>query len=758
MGVSEPEAALRNNAPLSKDRTEEILRDTEERYREVQSDWSGWRANLPKWTNSYRCFVKAKTDPWPGCSNLSLPIDTIATEQMHSTMLGLLGDPENLIRVNPTDYGDIRQARTIQRFANHAFFHEMDLVPAFDRLMHKICRHGMAGGVLRWNKDLRKTRERWPVLVSELNGKRDAASVAAYFYQDRLLSARPAGKGTVKCRFLDDEAMKERDSTLMLVPDEDRQDPRDDELEFEVSALKLMRDCPVLDIPAVDDLLFSADGKTPNDASMHFYTLWQTLDQLQSYKRSGYYNIDSELMHDLVTDFNSQHTANEEGISGPSRAHDESYSTVSVSSAMRRTQFEVVKAFRFYDIDDDNELEEVIFTILIDARGIKHLLRWDYLERQFPHGKRPFIFGEFIYLDDIPVAMGIPEFMSGIKAELNTLFNQGNDANSVRNNPWFAYDPGSALVPSSVRVRPGQGIPATPGSIWMPSFNNSSGSDVQTMAFLMSMGERMMPNGDVATGRGSGGNRTAGGLAMLQQASQVTWDKYVKRAGRTIENACSQAIGLYAAFMPPWKEIRIAGTQEIVKLERRALRGGYDFTVRASALASNKEIERAYALQRFQLLSQHPFYQSEEKQWVLIRDLLESQEVKNIPEHLGPEPTATRHPYLEQRVENALFIQGIPWEPHADEDHKQHLAELQEFLMSPASKYGNATALALMHKQMHERFLTTMQRQAQQQAMGVPMDGAVPGADFGQMGGMNPLMNSLQQQPGAMLEAAGGGV
>jgi hypothetical protein len=736
---------------FSKEREQKLLRDIEDRWNETHSDWAPWLANLPRWKDAYRGFLPEKNDPWPGCSNLHIPIQALAVERSHSTLLGVLQQPRGLIELQPTEAADVSRARNAQAFINWAFFQEMEMPPMLDRMAHKSCMFGRSAAVTRWVKDLRRQRHCEAVPLEELGGKRDAAKVAAYYFQDNLISAAKTGNGVAKCKYSDQG--RDRDAVITILRDEDRVDPSADELEFEIEHTVLKRDCPVLDVPSPEDLLPSADGPTPETATYHFYSMWMTLGELQEAKSIGKYKIPAELMEILRKAFDTQDTADASALDSPNRLHDEANATVKTVSARRRNKFHVQMVFMPYDADGDDNLEECIFTVLWTSDHKAYLLRAEYLESVFPHGERPFTFFDFIYLDDTPVAIGIPEYIRAISAEINTLHNQIVDANSIRNNPWFAYRAGSSLVPANLRMRPGQGVPIDdPRSIYMPSFNSSSGSDNQTLGMIMDFGERLMPHGEVVTGRGTGGNRTAGGMAMLVSQSQEVWAKYVMRFGNSIARIAEQSMALYSAFMPPAKEFRITGKTDLTKITRKDLIG-YDFTCNATMVQANKEIGRAYSLQRFQLLAPHPLFQSAERQYALVEDLLLSQECKDITAILGPEPLATQHPYLTPDQEHSLFVQGITWEPHADENHEDHLEQHRAFSIAPEARWPGTAKILAEHMAHHTRLMGQAQRKAQQQAMGVPPDGSTPGADMGQMGGQNGLMNSVQQQPGAMLDS-----
>jgi len=740
---------------LSKERREALLRYLEERRTEIRSDWREWTDNLARWRKAYRGIVPVKTEPWAGCSNLSVPITPIATERGHSTLLGVL-DQDELFEITPTEANDARRVLGIKEFANWAAFQDMKLHDSCDPWFHKVCTYGRAPAFLTWRREQRKVRETFPVLKSEIGRGRDPRKVADYHFRDKKTSVVKQDRETARVKYVEDGRRLE--ATLRILRDEDRIDPSEDELEFEVERLLLKRDCPVLETPSPEDCLHSLDGLTPYDAEIHMYVTMVTLQELESRRRSGYYEISDELMKELRKGHERQETGDDDFLSTENRTYDSDVASVQTTSAIRRGRFVVEKFFLPWDADGDGEQEECIFTVLWDSSHRPHYLRGDYLENIYPHGERPFIFCDWIFIDDVPTAIGIPETLASMQAEINTLHNQIVDANAARNNPWFAYRSGSSLTPAMLRVRPGQGIPMDdPSSIWMPTFGNSSASDVQTMGMLMEFAERLVPHGDVVMRWGSGGNRTAGGMAMLVQQSQQVWDKYVRRSGRALERVMVQALQLYAANMTRTKEFRVTGRAELSEITRDDLRAGYDFRVQASMLRTNKEIQRAYALQRYQLFAANPLFQSEERQYAIAEDLLRSQEVKNIARYIGPEPDETRHPHLSPEQEMALFAQGIAWEPHADENHEVHLQSHQTWIaMNGHLLTPQAMRLVQLHMEHTERLMSQQQRAAQQQAMGVPRDGASPGADMGQTGGMNGLMNSVQQQPGAMVDAAGG--
>jgi hypothetical protein len=736
---------------FSKEREEELLRWIEDLYLETKSDWQSWMNNLPRWARAYRGIVSPKTSPWEGCSNLFLPLTPMAVERTDSALLGVIDQPDGLFSVLPQEGTDVASAENTQDFLNWACFSEINAHQAYRRASHKTVMYGRCPMVVLWRREQNRTRECWPVTLSEIGRSRDVRKVAQYFFQGKERAIHVSG-GEALVDYVDHG--RARKAKITILDDEDRVDPAEDELEFEVEQTVVTRDCPTLEIPAPEDLLASADGQTPDDAECHFYNLWVSLSQLENQVAQKYYKLEPSVLTELREQYAKRQTADESELASPTRSFQETYSSVMATSARRRNRFLVQKCFARYDADGDGNQEECVFSVLYTADSKKHLLRAEYLEQLCPskYSKRPIVFSDFIFIDDIPSAIGVPEYIRAVQAEMNALHNQIVDANQIRNTPFFLYRAGSSLAPGKLRISPGQGIPVDdPASVRFPAWPSSSASDFMTVQFLMDLYERSIPTGDVAMGRGSGGNRTAGGMAMLVQQNREIWDKFLRNYGEAIEATGRLFTEYYGANMTAYKEFRVTGSNALKRITREDLRAGYDFRVRTSSLLTNKEIQRSYAALRFQMLAGHPLFQSEARQYALVRDLLKSQEKKDWIQLVGPEPEETRHPQIGPDRENLLFVHGIAFEPHPGEDYEFHLNAHQNFL-GMAAEEPNTTRLLLQHIDHTQRLMGEAQRLAQQKAMGIPQ-GAEITPDYGLAGGALPMANSLQQQPQALLEA-----
>lgn len=731
---------------LSEERTKAIVADIHDRWTMTQAEWTPWLENLPRWQKAYRGIVAPKTEPWPGCANLHVPVTAIGVERTHAALLGLTQQPEDIFEVMATGWASVAQAESVQEFLNWTASTELDLDAVLDRGSHKTCMYGRQAYIPVWRREKSTVHESRCVPVSELGGRtpRDAAE---YEFQDRFREITLTDPMTARVRYVDQG--RERTATLTVLLDEEREDPSEDELEYELEMERIKKDCPVIETPAPEDLLHTADSPEPEKAAMHFWSLWYSWPELRGLFRSGYYEGDDELLEALEKQNSEQNAAWTEQIASPNKAFGEQYGTVKTQSAMRRHKFHVLKVFCNYDLLDNGRDEEVILSIIWDEGGKGHILRAEYLHATFPHGLRPIIYSDWIYLDDIPVAVGIPEYIAALQAEINALRNQRLDADAIRNNPFFLYDKGSQLAPAIHRIRPGTGIPiSNPAGVRFAEWAGTSASDVNSELQLHAMIERMLPVGDIPNGRDPAGRQTAAGTAMLIQQGREVWDKYLRRFGRAVGRIGYQAVQLYAANMEARRQFRVVGSDDLKEIDRDALRAEIDLRFRASMILAQKEVQRSYAMMRYTASLQDPFFQAPERAYAIREDWLKSQEVKDLKRLLGPRPQELSHPHLEPSQELELFLRGIPWEPHADEDFQVHLSEHHLQLESTT---GKARQLLLEHIRHTNRLMSIGQQRAVQG--GIANGGAEVTPDMGAAGGQVPLGNAMRELPGEVAAA-----
>ncbi len=735
---------------INAEEKKKLIRRVMDEYHNVRSDWSAWLDMIPEWMAQYRGLVKPKVDPWPGCSNLHIPLTMASVEAYHGKIVATLDAPSlNLFHLVPTETGDVRRTDTLSKWVNWAFQRNMRAIPALERAAHGGIINGMQQAVMLWRKQVRKLREAHRAPLDSLPPAFKPSDVAAIHFGPAMVEATNRTEFDCFVRF--HENGRTRDCELHVLMEDEREDPSDEEVEYEVEHDKVVWNAPKLEIPAPGDLLGSPDGDDLAHGTFHFHRSWLSLEDVHDYKRQNYYRLSNERLGKLRTALERGGVSGDTYDSSALRDLVGDMAGIALTTSKRRSRFMLIMAYLRYDLDHDGYAEEIIVHNIIAPNGEWWVVRIERLDTVCPDGERPFLSFEFQYIDHEPIAFGIVDVLAAIQAAANTEYNQRYDRNSVRTNPFFTYDPMSGISPGTLRLRPGTGVPAV--GVQFPSWNTDAPNPYAAQE-LWAMVERLVPINDVSMGNYTGGRPTAGGTAMLIQQAASLWKRFVVRYARFCASAGEKAWGLYAANMDARMAFRVTGSKETETITRDDLRMGYDFQVSLDTIEQNPEMAKASAVLLYQMLQANPMMQEPTAQKWLIELLLDAHKVPDktgAVGHLNVVATTMMTPLQEL----ALAVQGIQPAPSIKDDHEAHIQEhLAHLASEPAvEQYPVSRPLIEKHIEMHQRMLTVQQRAAQQQTLGQPAGEIMP--DVGAAAG-NPLANSMQGAPGRMADLQNG--
>jgi len=727
------------------DERKRLERHIADEYQLTNSEWQPWLNDCPKFLAQYRGLVTPKSDPWPGCSNLRMPLTRIGIETMEAKTTAMLDTPgQLLLRLHATETGDVGRVPDLEKWINWYLMNRVGVrVPLEKGAFGGLC-FGLQPAVLLWRKILRNVREQKRVDRADVSDTLDA--LARYEFAERLKEVGRIDERSARVLYLDEG--REREAILTRLSEEEREDPSVDEIEYDIEYDKVVHDAPKLEVPAVGDFLFSADGDTPQSASVHFHRVWESFQSIKAWRDTGFYEIPNELLGKL-------RKALEVGSTSGS-LYDQSVLAdligaeigVDVVSSRRRKRFLVLMTYLTWDCNGDGDAEEIIAHSLLSPDGKMKLVRIDRLDTVCPDNERPACFFEFSYHHGVPVAEGIPAKIEAIQNEIDTLHNQRIDRDHVMTNPFFMYDPLSGFNPGNMRPRPGQGIPAS--GVTFPTWNATTASDYRNEAQLWGLAERLLPISDLQVGADSGGRPTTGNTAMRLAQGAALWQRYVSRYGRFIVSLGEKTWRLMRYNLGPKMEYRVSGANQLTTITQADLNAGYDFWASLYAASQNEEMRRAAAAMRYQLLVSNPNMQVPTAQRALIEDLLDGDRVEDKDRFIG-HLNAWANPMRTPKQELAFFVQGEAVPPNAGDDHKAHLAEhAADMNGDVAAEFPYVRKFLQEHMEIHQKMMSVQQRQAMQQAMGAP-GGGVSGPGLGAASNQ-PVNGSMIQEPG--VEAA----
>jgi hypothetical protein len=175
-----------------------------------------------------------------------------------------------------------------------------------------------------------------------------------------------------------------------------------------------------------------------------------------------------------------------------------------------------------------------------------------------------------------------------------------------------------------------------------------------------------------------------------------------------------QVFSLYAELGPDELFYRVTGDKRPRKLDRRSLRGRFDFTLSGNTANTNRELQQNIATILYQTFGQEP---------LMMQDLAARQQlIKNVirnyndgnynPEDITPRIPVQLRPRSADEI-IGLLIQGIRVEPRFGEDPMGLISKIEGFIRKPdfdmvpmqfvplfAETVQAYQALALMSEQM----------------------------------------------------------
>jgi chaperonin GroES len=100
---------------------------------------STWEANIGTIIKLFSSFGDTKNWPWPNCSNVKLPIITVAAIQFHARAYDSLIPSKDIIRAIATGDEDVEQAKRVEKYMNWQLLYKMkEFKPGMDTSLLQI--------------------------------------------------------------------------------------------------------------------------------------------------------------------------------------------------------------------------------------------------------------------------------------------------------------------------------------------------------------------------------------------------------------------------------------------------------------------------------------------------------------------------------------------------------------------------------------------------------------------------------------------
>jgi len=411
----------------------------------------------------------------------------------------------------------------------------------------------------------------------------------------------------------------------------------------------------------------------------------------------------------------------------------------------------ILEVYTRDDLMDDGIFSEVIYHI---PYGLKKIVKSEYLEERFPHGRRPFAVLKYIPISNRFYAVSLGDLLAPINVESNCIVNLVNDVQEIINNPFGFYNPTAFTTDSQPinGLEPGQMYPIGDiNGVMFPKFSQEPLANLSALDSMLMFADRLTVSPQAAgSSQVRNAPRTARGTLALLSEAGIKVDAVIRAAQKEgWQELIHQIYALYSAFAPDEKEYYVTGEINPRKITNKELRGRYRFAFKGNSVNTNREVMRTIAQVRTSTLLSDPLYMQDmqARKNVIANFLQYWSEGANVDELLPRLPgEGGTHPPYDQMSEIRMLLDGHMVEPLPLDNHMEHMQVITKFKMGKEFNEMIDTwgaALIAAHYAGHARFAALQQMQG----------GAVQGA-----GTANNIPTGMTLAGGSDLEALEGGI
>lgn len=377
------------------------------------------------------------------------------------------------------------------------------------------------------------------------------------------------------------------------------------------------------------------------------------------------------------------------------------------------------------DLTGDGVGEEVIYQV---PHTLEKVVKANYLEELFPHGRRPFSDIHNIRISDRYYSLSYGELLAPINVEVNTIITQVNEAQELINHPWFFYVPAAMTVDPEILkgIEYGEAIPiADINGVLFPQFPQTPLANLSTMDSLLMFADQLtISPQSMGSSQVRNAPRTARGTLALLSEGGIKTDMLITSAQRGgWKELIHQIHALYEAFGPEEKWFYVTGEQKPHRISNKELRGRFEYTFSGNSVNTNREVLRSIAQIRYNTMAAEPlFAQDLVARQALVKDFLrwfsEGTDVDKLLPKL-PQQGGGRSP-MDQATELQVMMAGMPIDVLPGDDDAQHLQVIEAFVNSRPFEMLEPWQVALVaqHRNQHIRQLQIKQTQGEVQPGG----------------------------------------
>jgi len=651
---------------------------------EVKTKHNDLADKIDEYDDVYRMERKEVQGSEGQFSNYRSPLSTVTTDVIHASVMNVLFTPSKLVRVLPTEEGDIDKVDKLDIFANWSVKNELDIFNNLDRMGHSSTKSGESPYIIHWVKEYGTEIE-------------------------RTLIPNPANPN---------EPLIDPDTKKPLVQEKE--------------VPKLLYDGPRLEVFSRKDYF------QPKNALMDKTPDWEARTVRMTYDKYLREQLQGKMYNDSIGQIGGW--GSEDSDTKLEDTEGDKIPTGDWEQEFREFYGRIrIKTVKDNDIDDTVEQEELEDEFIAIVHMKSKVLCQLRLNR-FPLKERPIGVDYFMPDDEgRRSALGTIPFMESLQKAYDVLYNQFIVGTSNSNNPILLFEPTGNRKNEPFKLQNGFAYPtANAAASKFLQFPQPDQSLRDMLAIIDKWSQLMFGISDFKAGAESNidPDAPAKKVEILVQQGNVRQSILVRRKHKTVQNILRKWFLLYKENMPPNKFMRVAGGPdktfefESVTMEDFALKSIPDFELVGNIENSNKALTANKRIAIYQLMVQNPFFNPQTQigikslfeltKWLL--DAMDELGLSNFLPNIPGDNVAT------PEEENARFLQGEQGEPTMEDDDVQHIKVHQEFINDPNipdELKPNVVEHIKAHVQQMQTKITT-QIQASQQG-GQPQQGVANG-------------------------------
>src|SRR3990167_6088615 len=318
------------------------------------------------------------------------------------------------------------------------------------------------------------------------------------------------------------------------------------------------------------------------------------------------------------------------------------------SIKIRNVPVEVLKWYGNFDADGDGFAEDVRIVISPEHQLYLGGVPVSQLTKS---GKRPLDHTKFDHRIDAPdenSGEGILEKVKELSEEIDALFNQMTDSNTVGILRPFFYDPGGDVDAPVLKLGPNKGTPVSDPNrnVFFPDIQIQTDKLILAIRLVLEFIERLTAASSYVLGKESeivGGSGTATRTNAIVQSAEQRFAMPSERLREGAARIIKHHLDILQLNIPPGLETRVLGEDgrplfQSNELTDIGISGEFDAYILMDPSMGSKQSERELASMIYSVLLQNIIVGTDPaKIYKVTADLLKAYG-KDPEEYLGPEP------------------------------------------------------------------------------------------------------------------------